>query len=184
MNLIRNFFHAFGDIIFGLVVVSIAVFLIGSQLYTDFDVIGMANDAYAKVVSIVTGENEENITPILDNPNEDPELANTTENTEATNEEATNEEGNNNPLKVKDGEPSEAAESSKVPEIRNIVINPNTSNEEIASALFANGIIPSKEDFLAEIAKFPAGRAISAGKYQIPTGSTITQILDIIAPAQ
>lgn len=183
MNLIKNFFHAFGDIIFGLAVVGIAVFLIGVQINADFDVFALGTKAYETVTAKFTKENSTTEpAEILSEPSSDGEPATQAANNAepatmtADNTPAAGENANETPVDATKVVPEE------VPAIRNIQISPGSTADEVASGLFANGVIGSKEEFLAEYARLPVGKTIKSGEFAIPSGSTPAEILAIIAP--
>ncbi|MGL5438888.1 MAG: hypothetical protein ACRDA4_00680 [Filifactoraceae bacterium] len=180
MNLIKNFFHAFGDIIFGIFVVGIAVFLIGTQVNDDFHMMDIGAKSYNSILTKLTNKtetdkstnDESNNAPseILSEPADAKYEKNNTTSSDDTNTSTNNQVINSNKA------------ISETPSIRTIEISYGSTAEEVASGLFANGIIASKEEFFAEYARLPVGRTIVGGKFEIPAGSAPAHILEIIAP--
>lgn len=198
MNLIKNFFHAFGDIILGLLVVGIAVFLIGTQISSDFDVFTLGNKAYDKVMTKITGNEPATTEPveILSDPvDSNIAVTDTSDDgepiTKSSDEQtpadavSTNDakDGASDDVKNTDDKTTPIVPEA-VPTVRNITISNGSTADQVASGLFANGIIGTKEEFLAEYARLSVGRSIIGGNFQIPSNSTPAEILAIIAPEQ
>ncbi|MFA5536028.1 MAG: hypothetical protein WDA53_02545 [Bacillota bacterium] len=77
-------------------------------------------------------------------------------------------------------EPDEAGSAKMEPEIRRVVIPKGSSSEKITDILLETGAIEEPKEFTRRIRELGVTNRLNAGQFEIPTGLTVDEIIDIL----
>lgn len=185
MEKIKDFFHDFSDIFFAIAVASIMFIVLSWNLGSWFD--NSADTVLAdEIVNIVEENNDQTVTenkdeidPAIEEPGAEESNTEDLDEGEILPEETENSQ---------DKDTTESGEEEKEPdhtesaaEIKTIVIPNGTPGSGVARILKENGLIEDTQSFIQTAENLNLAIRLKSGTFEIPTNSTIEDMVKIIA---